>query len=260
MIYELVGGISKSRRCLLTIVVAVLGAVALSASQACMRADRPVGDPLPDPSASGQFAGCDVGDTTVTDVMGAENWAPVTAEKWQFPGTEAILAEAGTARPGPRRPFEYAVLSMGPEFGSVQIDGTVRIDTPVEIMDRDVIILLGYRSDTEFYYVHLSTDNTIYPHNGIFVVNNADRRRIDDQWDEARSEGAPPAITDGQWHRVRVVHCADSGEIAVYVDGSQTPLMTATDTTFPAGRVGFGSFDNIGRLGDLTVTGSATAG
>jgi hypothetical protein len=260
MTHELVGGMSKSRQYLLTIVVAVLGAAALLASQACMRTDGPIADPLPDPIVARQFAGCDVGDTTVTDVMNAANWAPVTAEKWQFPGTEAILAEAGAARPGPRRPFEYAMLSTGSGFGSVQIDGTVRLDTPVEIRDRDVIILFGYRSDAEFYYVHLSTDNTIYPHNGIFVVNNADRRRIDDQWNEARSEGAPPAITDEEWHRVRVVHCADSGEIAVYVDGSQAPLMTAKDTTFHSGRVGFGSFDNIGRLRDLTVTGIATTG
>lgn len=246
-----------SKSILLTIVVAGLGAVVLSAAQACVRADGPIADPLPDPIAARQLAGCNVGDTTVTDVMKAQNWAPVSAEKWQFPGAAAILAEAGAARPGPRRPFEYALLSTGPGFGSAQIDGTVRIDTPVAARDRDVIILFGYRSDLEFYYVHLSADNTSYPHNGIFVVHNADRRRIDDQWNEARSEGAPPAIADGEWHRVRVVHCADSGEIAVYVDGSHTPLMTAIDTTFGSGRVGFGSFDNIGRLRDLTVTGTA---
>jgi glucose/arabinose dehydrogenase len=201
-----------------------------------------------------QFAGCDPGQAVTRDVMGAENWQPVTPEKWQFPGTEVILAEPGVSRPGPRRPFEYAVLTTGPEFGSVQIDGEVRIDTPVEISNRDVIIVFGYRSDTEFYYAHLSTDNTIYPHNGIFVVNNADRLRIEDQWDG--STGAPPAIPDKEWHKVRVTHCADSGEIAVYVDGAKAPLMTATDTTFNSGRVGFGSFDNIGRLRNLTVTGT----
>ena len=103
-----------------------------------------------------------------------------------------ILAEEGVAPPGPRRPFEYAVLTKGPELGSVRIDAKVRLDTPVEVTNRDVIIVFGYRSDTEFYYAHLSTDNTIYPHNGIFVVNNADRVRIEDQWDEAQSRGAPP--------------------------------------------------------------------
>ncbi|MFJ2029885.1 PQQ-dependent sugar dehydrogenase [Streptosporangium sp. NPDC087985] len=203
-----------------------------------------------------QFAGCDAGHTHVNNATRAEHWAPVTPAKWLFPGKEVVLAEAGQSRPGPRRPFEYAVLSAGPEFGSVQVDGEVRLDTPVEITNRDVIIVFGYQSDTQFYYAHLSTDNTIYPHNGIFSVNNADRLRIEDQWDEVRSRGAKPAVIDEQWHRVRVKHCTDSGEIAVYVDGAKTPLMTAVDTTFTSGRVGFGSFDNIGRLRDLKVNGT----
>jgi hypothetical protein len=55
---------------------------------------------------------------------------------------------------------------------------------------------------------------------------------------------------------VRRVHLPATGEIAVYVDGSRDPLMTAADTTFGSGRAGFGSFDNIGRLRHLSVTGT----
>ncbi|MFD9222673.1 PQQ-dependent sugar dehydrogenase [Streptomyces sp. NPDC060064] len=200
-----------------------------------------------------RFADCRTHGTTLTQVTGAKNWAPVTPAKWQFPRGQVTLAEAGVARPGPRRPFEYAVLTAGPRFGSARIDAEVRLDTPVEISNRDVIIVFGYQSDTKFYYAHLSSDNTIYPHNGIFVVNEADRLRLDHQWNG--STGAPPAIADARWHDVRVVHCADSGEIAVYVDGSKNPLMTAVDKTFGSGRVGFGSFDNVGSLRDLKVTG-----
>ncbi|MEV0227113.1 PQQ-dependent sugar dehydrogenase [Streptomyces sp. NPDC050704] len=201
-----------------------------------------------------KFASCDTNGARVGDVMGARNWAPVTPAKWRFSGSEVILSEAGVQRPGPRRPFEYAVLTAGPSFGSVRIDAQVRIDTPVEITNRDVIIVFGYQSDTKFLYAHLSTDNTIYPHNGIFVVNDADRVRVEDQWNG--TTGAPPAITDTAWHSVRVVHCPGTGEIAVYVDGSKRPLMTAVDTTLAAGRVGFGSFDNTGRLRGLKVTGA----
>jgi glucose/arabinose dehydrogenase len=201
-----------------------------------------------------RFADCNPRGTELTDVMGAENWAPITPSKWEFPGTEAILREPGQARPGPRRPFEYAVLTAGSPFGSVQIDGEVRIDTPVTISNRDVIVVFGHRSDTEFYYAHLSQDNTIYPHNGIFVVNNADRVRIEDQW--IGHLGATPAITDTEWHRVRVRHCAGTGEIAVYMDGSKFPLMTAVDSTFDSGRIGFGSFDNAGRLRNLEAKGT----
>lgn len=54
------------------------------------------------------------------------------------------------------------------------------------------------------------------------------------------------------------MHCSHSGQIAVYIDGSPTPLMTAKDITFDSGRVGFGSFDT-GRLRDLTETGTTAA-
>ncbi|WP_422768715.1 PQQ-dependent sugar dehydrogenase [Plantactinospora sp. WMMC1484] len=203
------------------------------------------------------FAAGDVGNTRVRDTMRPTNWRPVTPEKWRFPRGRVVLAEAGEQRPGPRRPFEYAVLTAGPEFGAVQVTAEVRLDTPVEVTNRDVIIVFGYRSDTEFYYAHLSTDNTIYPHNGIFKVDNADRERLDHQWNGVR--GAPPAITDARWHRVRLVHLPATGEIAVYLDGSREPLMTAVDTTFDSGRIGFGSFDNVGRLRDLAVRGTPVA-
>ncbi|MFI7520337.1 PQQ-dependent sugar dehydrogenase [Micromonospora globbae] len=205
-----------------------------------------------------QFAAGKPGTTTVRDTMRPSNWAPVTPSKWRFTGREVVLAEAGEQRPGPRRPFEYAVLTAGPEFGAVDITAEVRLDTPVEVTNRDVIIVFGYRSDTEFYYAHLSTDNTILPHNGIFKVDNADRERIDHQWN-GRSRGAAPAVVDADWHTVRVRHLPATGEIAVYVDGAKDPLMTARDTTFTSGRVGFGSFDNIGRLRDLTVRGTPAA-
>jgi hypothetical protein len=53
-----------------------------------------------------------------------------------------------------------------------------------------------------------------------------------------------------------VQYDADSGEIAAYVDGADEPLMTATDTTFSGGRVGFGSFDNYGRARHVHVVGT----
>ncbi|GAA3920095.1 PQQ-dependent sugar dehydrogenase [Actinoplanes auranticolor] len=201
------------------------------------------------------FAAGPVGHTRVRPTMEPASWAPVTPAKWRLTGDEVILAEAGVQRPGPRRPFEYAVLTAGPALSSVEIKATVRLDEPVEVTNRDVIIVFGYRSDTEFYYAHLSTDNTIYPHNGIFKVNNADRERLDYQWN-GRSRGANPAVVDRDWHDVVVRHLPATGEIAVYVDGSRDPLMTARDTTFGSGRVGFGSFDNIGRLDALKVTGT----
>ena len=83
----------------------------------------------------------------------------------------------------------------------------MRIDEPVTRNDRDVILVWNYQSPTRFYYAHLSQDNTIYPHNGIFVVNDADRLRIDDQWNGTNSARLP-AIDDTDWHDVRLDYVA----------------------------------------------------
>jgi hypothetical protein len=230
--------------------LALIGSLTLVCTS--LAATAPVGA---EPGPAAAQAPCAIGRTTARDVMAGGNWAPKTPSKWRFPGDEVIQAERGTDPGPPRRPFEYATLTSGPEFASVQIDAEVRIDEPVTRNDRDVIIVFGWQSDTRFYYTHLSQDNTIYPHNGIFVVNNADRLRIDDQWSAVMSRGAPPAVTDAAWHDVRVTHCADTGEIAVRVDGKL--LMTAVDHTFGSGRTGFGSFDNVGRTRDFRVIGSA---
>ncbi len=199
-------------------------------------------------------AALDTTSTVVTDVRTAADWAPVTPSRWSFPGNEVIQTQAGTARPGPRRPFEYAIVQKGPEWGSFELDALVRVDVATPI-GRDVLIFFGWQSDTEFYYVHLSEDTHDYVHNGIFKVDNADRLRIDDQWDGTTS--APAALSPGiNWEKVKVVRDAASGRIEVYVDGAGEPLMTATDTTFTTGRVGFGSFDDRGRIRGLTVTGT----
>jgi hypothetical protein len=182
------------------------------------------------------------------------HWDPLTDEKWAFEQGQVILTERGTNPGPPRRPFEYAIVEHGPELASISLSAEVRIDEPVEFSNRDVILVWNYQSPTRFYYAHLSQDNTIYPHNGIFVVDNADRRRIDDQW--WGGAATPPAITDTAWHDARVDYDAGTGEIAVHVDGQAEPLMTATDTTFSGGRVGFGSFDNYGRTRHFSVTGT----
>ncbi|WP_435743245.1 hypothetical protein [Nocardioides sp. SYSU DS0663] len=184
----------------------------------------------------------------------AAHWDPLTDAKWAFADGEVAMLERGSAPAGPRRPFEYAVVTKGPELASLTYRAQVRVDEPVTRNDRDVVLIWNYQSPTRFYYAHLSQDNAIYPHNGIFVVDDADRRRIDDQW--TGTVGAPPAIDDTDWHDVRLTYDAASGRVAVHLDGAEEPLMTATDTTFTGGRVGFGSFDNYGRVRDVVVTGA----
>jgi hypothetical protein len=107
--------------------------------------------------------------------------------------------------------------------------------------------VIAYESPTRFYYVHLAgiADNV---HNGIFLVNNSDRVRID-------SGTGKPQLTDLRWHHVRVTRDGTSGQISVYVDNSKRPVLEAIDTTICCGRVGFGSFDDTGEIRRIAITG-----
>lgn len=200
---------------------------------------------------------CAPDDVTVNDVNAGTNWQPLTPSLWEFPGDQIILKTAGTQPEGPRRPFEYATLQAGPEVGSLRYDVEVRLDEATSASNRDIVLIWNYQSPTKFYYAHISQDNTIYPHNGIFVVDGQDRLRIDDQWNG--TVGAPKSIDDKEWHDVRLDYCADTGEVAVYIDNAEIPLMTATNTAFVGGRVGFGSFDNFGRARNVSVTADLVA-
>ena len=42
----------------------------------------------------------------------------------------------------------------------------------------------------------------------------------------------------------------------MFVDGSDEPLMTATDRRNPAAVIGFGSFDNYGRVRHVVAVGT----
>ncbi|KID29405.1 hypothetical protein HQ32_03280 [Prauserella sp. Am3] len=245
----------RARRTPALAALTAVAALTLTTWPAAAAASPHMSDPGPSrPGSSAAASGSAAAGIAVVRPHATErDWSPLSPEKWEFSGGEVIQVERGDEPEGPRRPFEYAIVDKGPELESLRYTASVRIDEPVERDDRDVILVFNYRSPTQYYYVHLSQDNTIYAHNGIFKVDDADRERLDDQWDG--EAGAPPAIDDLDWHDVRLDYHAPSGRIAVYVDGGR-PLMTATDATFSGGRIGFGSFDNYGRIKDVTAIGT----
>jgi hypothetical protein len=165
---------------------------------------------------------------------------------WEIKDQTLILAKAGTPGGPIRRPSALAVLQSEPLVrATVQVE--MRSTAPEEVKNRDLEIIFGYESPRRFYYVHLAgiTDAN---HNGIFLVDNKDRRRIDDGT-------AAPQLTDREWHRVRLERDGDSGRIEVFVDGSEQPALHATDTAIRAGRVGLGSFDDTGEFRRFGVAG-----
>lgn len=105
---------------------------------------------------------------------------------------------------------------------------------------RDLCLFFGWQSPRRFYYVHLATTPDGNAHN-IFRVADAPRTNL-----------APVAAHGVEWgtgwHHVRLERCVGSGTIRVWWDRSAEPILTAGCTAFDWGRIGFGSFDDSGRV------------
>jgi hypothetical protein len=147
--------------------------------------------------------------------------------------------------PPVRSPFNRALvkdLTLGNLVLDVRLQST--LDTGAH---RDLCLFFGYQDDSHLYYVHLgrATDDHA---NQIFIVNGEPRKKISTQ----TTEGTP--WTDG-WHHARVVRDVASGKIEIYFDDLEKPAMVATDKTFTWGRVGIGSFDDMGNFDEVRVYG-----
>jgi hypothetical protein len=176
-----------------------------------------------------------------------------TLNAWQMPYPEdwQIFAENGlrylhmlrSRPPGvPRRPLQFALLK-NVRVGNFDLEVRVR-----RSQGHSVLVVFNYVDTMHFYYAHLSVDRgtSVPVHNGIFLVNDAPRRRI-------AGTNASPALPDFSWHTVRIVRNARSGSIKVFMDGQSHPLFSVVDHTFTCGEIGLGSFDETGDFADLRM-------
>ncbi len=165
---------------------------------------------------------------------------------WTVRGEVLVLEKAGVPGGPIRRPAALAILKSEP-LTNLTLRLDLRSTAPVELAVRDVQLIVGYQSPTQFYYVHLSA-KTDAVHNGIFLVNHADRRRLD-------TPNPNAYLTDQAWHRVRLERHVDTGRLAVFFDDHAAPILSVIDKTLTWGRVGVGSFDEIGEFRNIEVTG-----
>jgi hypothetical protein len=183
----------------------------------------------------------------LSDPEGAEpTWKIINSSDEAKPNY--VLRSLGGSKfePPYRSPWNMALLK-DTVVGDFEI--TVRVqNTNYDAGDhRDLCIFWGYQDPAHLYYVHLGAKPD--PHScQIFIVNDADRTLITDK----KSTGTP---WDRDWHDVKVVRNVESGDIAVYFDDMQEPVMTANDKTFTWGRVGIGTFDDNGNFDDFKLRG-----
>jgi glucose/arabinose dehydrogenase len=177
-----------------------------------------------------------------------DSWFSDGSGTWTVSDDETLtLRVAGTPAGPIRRPAAIALL-RDYAFGDVSLEAEIRSTADASTIEADMLFVFGYQSPTRFYYVHLS-GVTNQNHNGIFVVDGADRRRLSDLT-------STPQLADRDWHRARLERDATSGRIAVYMDGAEEPGLVAFDKTFGSGSVGFGSFDDTGEIRRVVVRGA----
>jgi len=167
------------------------------------------------------------------------------AWEWQGEGeaTTLILKKPSHYKPKVRRPFNLAW------FGGAEWDSfTLTCEARLEVFNKgnnDVCIAFGGRSESEFYYAHLG-ETADGVHLQLHVVNHADRQAITTN----RAKTLP--WQPNHWHQIKLMRDAASGSIKVWFDTQL--VLEASDKTFAKGRIGLGSFDDLGAFRHVVVT------
>lgn len=178
---------------------------------------------------------------------GMDRWELIDPESWELGDfgrgrSLSIRRRESEYQPKVRSPHHIALI-RGETWGDFELSFEVK-STKDTGNHRDCCIFFGYQDPTHFYYVHLGARPD--PASGqIMIVNDAPRRPL--------TENQRRVPWDDQWHRVKLVRRASSGEIAVYFDDMTEPLMRVTDKTFGAGRVGLGSFDDMDAFDTIAI-------
>ena len=171
------------------------------------------------------------------------------ADAWkvQGEGEERALELVGKSdyKPKVRSPYNIALIAEH-QFGDFILEADLR-QTGREYGHRDMCLFFGLQNPSHFYYVHMASVMDDHAHN-VFIVNNEPRTKISLKTTNGVDWGSG-------WHHVRLERKVKDGTIKVFFDDMETPIMTAKDTTFGAGYIGFGSFDDTGKVKNVKIWG-----
>lgn len=175
----------------------------------------------------------------------AAAWTVSTAE-----GKSALeLVKQSKYKPPFRSPFNIALIG-GQVFGDCVIEADC-LQTGKEYGHRDMVFFFGFQGVSKYYYTHIATKADDHA-NQIFIVKDAPRLKISKESNMGNNWGL------NVWHKVRLVRKVSDGSITVYFDDMTKPIMVAEDKNFGPGWVGFGSFDDTGKIANIKVWGTSS--
>ena len=172
------------------------------------------------------------------------------AWKWskEENGGALELTQQSEYTPAVRSPVNIALIA-DKVFADFVLEADL-IQTGKEYGHRDMCLFFGFQNPTNFYYTHIATAADDHAHN-VFIVKNAPRTKIAKETTKGVNWGL------NVWHKVRLERTLSDGTIRVYFDDLAKPIMVAEDKTFGAGCIGFGSFDDTGKVDNIRIWGPA---
>ncbi|HEY2953205.1 MAG TPA: hypothetical protein VGK40_11505 [Verrucomicrobiae bacterium] len=153
--------------------------------------------------------------------------------------------------PKHRSPFNIALLADR-VFGDFILEAELQ-STVKPYNHQDLCLFFGFEATNKFYYAHIAVKPDpikaeSHAHD-IFIVNDAPRLAL------AREVSAGVTWGKDVWHKVRVERKLAEGTIKVYFDDLTRPIMWGEDKTFGPGYIGFGSFDDMGKIDNIKIWG-----
>ena len=111
------------------------------------------------------------------------------------------------------------------------------------VMNRDLCFAFGGVDASHFLYAHMAAREDKI-HNQIHLVDAKDREPV-------TVKHADKTPWDDKYHTVKITR--DDTGVKAYFDGQL--LLTTDNKSFPTGRLGFGSFDDVANFAEITVWG-----
>lgn len=152
-----------------------------------------------------------------------------------------------------RSPFNIALIA-DKSFGDFVLDVEM-MSTIKPYAHQDMCLFFGFQAPHQYYYSHIAmradpVKAESHAHD-IFIVNDAPRQCF------AKEVTSGVEWGQSKWHQVRIDRKLADGSIKVFFDDMSKPIMTGTDKTFGAGSIGFGSFDDTGKVRNIRIWGPA---
>lgn len=149
-------------------------------------------------------------------------------------------------KPAHRSPLNIALIA-DKVFGDFVLEVEL-LSTVKPYGHQDMCLFFGFQEPLKYYYNHIAVAADANAHN-YFIVNNAPRKNF------AKETTKGIIWSQNVWHKIRIERSLADGSLKTYFDDMTKPIMVGEEKTFVKGHIGFGSFDDLGKVTSIKIWG-----